>query len=342
MVYETTRKSQAIGSAASASHRHAAFRQNLSDRGEKIEIIPEFGSALVSDLSEERPARNSEPGQMGTSLTVDRSSERKAEENAFARSCGSRTHHRPMDIKTYRTADSCRLRRPLYARRGMEAFTPRFWLELSKAATTRSAKRRKGHCVLEAQDMAQYKKKPENLRPILPSWTKVVFCLYRTSEKLGLLWAAHRSFVTATGVIKSRPSGVSPYPLAATIWVFMSVSMPITSPVRKSSLFCGICCVICAGTFFWSGTMAPSTRGRMLKLFCKRPSDFTSTGFPVMLQNSIRLNMFGLMGNAIFQTARMRTRIIWDRICIVQSAECEVLRNSLNRALHIRRSLGHE
>ena len=279
---------------------------------------------------------------MGTTFSLDRSSERKAEEKAAERSCSSRTRHRPMDIKAYRTADSCRLRRPLHACRSMEAITPRFWLELSKAATTRSAKRRKGHCVLEAQDMAQYKKKPENLRPILPSWTKAVFCSYRTSAKRGLLRAAHRSCATATGVIKSRPSAVSPCPLAATILVFMSVSMPITSRARRSSLFWGICCAICAGTLFLSGTMAPSTREQTLKLSCKRPSDFMSTGFPVMLLNSIRLNMFGLMGNAIFPTAPMKIRIIWDLIYTVLLAECAVLKGSLNRVLHIRKSLGHK
>jgi len=342
MGYETTRKSQAVRKTPSTSHRHVAFRQNLPYRCTKVKGFLEFGSALVSGLSEERPSRDSELCQVGTAVTVDRLSERKAEEKVAERSCSFRTHHRPMDVETHCAANPCRLRCPIYACGGMEAITPRFRLELSKTATTRLATKRKGHCVLETQDMAQYKKKPENLRPTLLSWTKAGFCSYRMSVKPGLLRAAHRSFATATSVIRSRPSEVSPYPLAATVLVFMSVSMRITSPDGKSSLSCGICCVICADMLFLSGTAAPSTRGRMLRLSCKRPSDFISTGFPVMLRNSIRLNMFGLMGNAIFLTARMKTRIIWDLIYIALLAECVLLRSSLNHALHIPRSLGHE
>jgi hypothetical protein len=57
---------------------------------------------------------------------------------------------------------------------------------------------------VEAQDMAHFKKKPESLMPISPFWMKAAFCLYRTSAKPGLPRAAHRSFATATGVIKSR------------------------------------------------------------------------------------------------------------------------------------------
>src|SRR5271157_2981277 len=223
MVYETTRKSLAIRKTSSTSHRHAALRQNLSHGCATVESIPELGGAMVSGLSEERPRRYSESSQMGTALTIDRSSERKAEADTVARSCGNRTRHRSMDLKTYRTTDKGRLWRPVYACRGMEAVTPRFWLELSKAAATCSAKKRKGHCIVEAQDMAHFKKKPESLMPISPFWMKAAFCLYRTSAKPGLPRAAHRSFATATGVIKSRPSAASPYPPAAVVWVFMSV-----------------------------------------------------------------------------------------------------------------------
>jgi hypothetical protein len=342
MGYETTRKSQAVGTASSTSHCHAACGQNLPLGCADVEILPEFGGALVSGLSKERPTGNTEPGKMGTALTLDRTAERKAETDAVAGSCGSRTRHRPVDAETDCTADKGQLWRPVYARRRMEALTQRFRLELSKASATSSAKERKGHSIVEAQDMAFFKKKPESLMLTSPSWTRADFCSYPTSGRPGLRQATLRSFATATGATKSRPSGASPYPRAAVVWVFMSVSMRTISPARKSSHSCGICCAICASMFFWSGTTAPSIKGQMSKRFFKRPGGFISTGSPATRRNSILLNTFGHMANAIFPTACTRTRIIWGRICIVLSAGFEILRHSLNRVSNSRKFPGHD
>jgi len=342
MGYETKWKSQTVRKAASASHNHAAFRQTISHSGSKGESLSEFGGTMASELSKDGPKRNSEPGQMGTAIPLDRSSEREAKEKATARSWCNRIRHRLMDVKTYCASDSGRLRSPIYARGGVETVTQRFWLELPKAGTTRSSKRRKSHCTLEKQDMASYKKKPKDLGPILPFWTKAGFCSYRTFVKLGHLRAAHRSFVIATGVIGSRSSEVSPYLLVVNTWVFMSVFMPITSPERKSLLFCGICCIICAGMLFWSGTVGLSTKGQTSKFSWKRPSVFMSIDFLAMPRKLIRLNMFGLMENAICPTVCMKTRFTWGLICIVPSVEYAVLSNFLNLAFNTRNSLGHE
>lgn len=342
MGHETKRKSQTVRKAASTGHNHAAFRQTLPHGSGKCESLFEFSGTMASELSKAGPKRNSEPGQMGAAILLDRKSEREVKEKTATRSCPNRLRHRSMDVKTYCTIDSGRLRRPLYARGGVETVAKRFWLELSKAGTTRSAKRRKGDCVLEEKNMAPYKKKPKTLGLILHFWTKAGSCSYRTFVRLGLLRAAHRSFGIATVVIKSRLSEVSPYLLAITAWAFMPVFMLITSLALKSLLFCVICCVICVSMLFWSGMAVLSTKEEMLKIFCKRPSVFTSIGFLAMLRNSIRLSMFGLMENAICPTVCMKIRFGWGPICIAPSDGCVVLNNFSNPAFNTRNFLGHE
>ena len=70
MQYENSWESRAVGKTAARSHRPAAFRANLPNRGGKIEGVLEFRSALGSNLSEERPKGNSEPGAMGAASSA--------------------------------------------------------------------------------------------------------------------------------------------------------------------------------------------------------------------------------------------------------------------------------
>jgi hypothetical protein len=342
MGYETTRKSQAFRTTSATSHLHASFRQNLPHGGSYGEMFPEFGCSLVSSISDGRPASNTQPRKMGTPLIINPETEEKAETDAFTGSCSSRTCHRPMDAATYRTTDKIRFWRPIYACRGMETFTQRFWMELSKATTTRFATKRKGHRLVEAQDMAFFKKKPARLMRTSSFWTKADFCLFPTSEKHGPRLAAHRSFATVTCAIKSRPLDALLYPLAVDVLAFMSDFMRIILLVRKSFCFYGICFATYAGKLSYFGIAAPSIRGLMSKRFFERPNGFMSTGSPAMHRNLIRLNTFGLMANVTFPTVCTKTRIIWDHICIVLSVEFGVLRDYLNRVSNIQKYLGHD
>lgn len=342
MRYETKRKPRTVRKAASTSHSHAAFRQTLPHCGSRVESVPKFCSALVSNLSEEGPTRHSEPGQMGAALPIGRTSERTAEEKAAERSRSSWAYHRPMDVKAYRTTDSGRLRSPLYARGGMETVAPQFWVELSEARETRSSKRRKGHSLLEEKYLAPYKKKPKNLGPTWRSWTKAGSCSYRLYVKPGLRRVRRQSCATVTAMKKSRPLAALRYLPDGSALDFSSNFMPITSPAGKSSVSCSICCVICVGMWCLSGTVAPSIRERMLRRSWKRPDDFMSIDFPAMHRNSIRLNTFGRMVSATFLTAHTKTRIAWALICVGLLGGFAVLSSFFSRVLNTRSFLGRE
>jgi hypothetical protein len=342
MGHETTWKPQSVRNATSASHRHAAFWRNLSLGGTKPESIVKFGCSLVSSLPEERPERPAEPGPMGPSLPFNRDPKRKAEEKAVKRTPENRLHHRFMDPKAYNPADKGRLWRPVYAGRGLEVIAARFWLELPKAGTPGHPKKRRSHCQLEAPYLAPHKKKPKNLEPIWSSWTKPDSCLYRMFGKRGPRWAGRRSCTTVIGVTRFRPSAASLFPLTGNGMVCTSVFTRITLLAGRLLPFWSICCVICAGMWSLFGMAVRFIKERTLKIYCVTPRGCMFTDFRHMLRSSILLNTCGHMGNEIFPTARMKMRIIWDRMCAVPSNGLAALNNFSNLAFFMRNYLGHD
>ena len=250
MGYETLWKPETVRKPKMSGHNDAAIWENLPRCRATVESVLEFCGAMVSMLPQTRSKGDSESSQVGSPLVVDFSSKRKAGTAVAERSRSGWTYHGLVDPKACCTFDSGELRSALHRSGGVETFTSRSGLELPEAGKAGSAKRRKRHCLLEDSDMAWYKKKPENLDPIWPSSMKVGSCSSLTFVGLGLLWGARRFCVTATSETKSRSSEALPYLLSANVLDCMSASIPITSPARKSSLTCSICCVICAG--MWS------------------------------------------------------------------------------------------
>jgi len=340
MVHENKRKSKTVRNAASASHRHAAFRQNIPYGGTNIECFPEFGGSLVPNVSKKGTIWNSESSPMGTTLFIDRFTKRKIEKAATARSCGSRLHHRSMDAETYCTIDSNGIPRPLHACWSMETIAQRFRVELPETGEASSTKERESHCRMEKEDMAPYKKKPKNLGPTLHFLTKVAFCSFRLFAKRGLRWGKHQFFATATAMKKYRVLAALPFLPAASVLDCLSVSMPITSRGGKLLVSCDICCVICVNRLSLFGMVVRFIREQMLKPFWSGRNGFMYIDFLPMLRNLIRLNTSGLTASAIFPTALMKIRTVLAFMFVVPSIEFVIPNNYSSRVLNIRNCHG--
>lgn len=324
MGHETPWKSRAIGESPASSDNPAARGSDLPRCGREVESLVEFRCAVVSELSQKRAARHPKSGQVGTTLLVDRSSERRSGAPPVERRHSRRTFHRSVDLKTSGPSDPREVRRPLHARRRVETFAPRAGMELPEAGETSLAKRRESHRPLEETDMARYKKKPRNLEPIWPSSTKAGSCSSRTSVEPGPPPAAPRSSATVIGVTKSRLLEASRCPPTENAWDSTCAFIPTTSPEQKSSRSCNICCATCADRWSLSGTAVEFTRGKTSKPSCNRSSDFTSIRFPVTPPNSIPSNTFGRMASGIYPTAPMKIPSNSAPICTVPFTGCAV------------------
>jgi hypothetical protein len=282
MGYETTWKSRVVRKSASAGHSYAPWRHTIPYGGAEIESVPEFGGTVVSSLSQERQERNLPPRPLGATIPFSPSSERKVEEKTSPRSCHSRILHRLVDAPAYRTNDSIRFRSSVYACRRMENVTPRFRMELSKAGTASLATGRKGHSILEIQDVATYKKKPKNLRRISCLSMKADSCSYPMSVKRGLPQDVRRYSDIAISMRRFRSLAVFPCRPTAIGLACMSDFMPIISTAPMLPFSCGTCCGICASMWFWFWIMALSINDVTSVISFVKFDDFTSIGCQVM------------------------------------------------------------
>ena len=308
--HETSWKSRSVGETAVSSDNNASRGANLSRRSRKVESLVEFCRAVVSELSQERSARHSEPSQVGTPVFVGNPPKRKIGATAAARSNSRWTFHRPMDFEASGPSDSDKLRSSLHTCRRVEIIAQRSGVELPEAGKTGVAKRRGSHRPLEGANMAPYKKKPKNLGPIWHFSTKAGSCSYRTFVEPGLRPVVHPFSATAIGVTRSRLLAASPCPPVESGWDFMFVSTQTTSREPKSFITCNILCVTSAGTWSWFGTMVKSTKEKTSKFFCSTPHASTFSHSHLMHRNSILSNKFGLMANETCRTAPMKTRSI--------------------------------
>ena len=342
MGHENKRNPQGIGKTTAAGHCHVTLRQNLPLCRRKAESLFKLDCSLVSNLPEGRPQGNSEPSPMGAASFVDRATKNRFEENVAARCRISRSCHRHMDAEAYFKTDSDKIRHRLYPCRSLEAITPQFWLELPEAGEAGFAAKREGHCRMEKQDLAQYKKKPKNLGPTWHSWTKAGLCSYRLSVKHGLLRAKHQSSDIATAMRRSRQLAVLQSRLEVDDSAFMSVSTLTTSQGMRSLASSDTCCGTCESRWFLYGTEGPFIKERMLKRSWKKTNDSMYSACPVTPPNSTQLNTSGHTVSETCLTAPTKPPTTWEHICGVPSEESEARSDFLSRVSNIRRSHGHE
>ena len=342
MLHETQRQSTTVRESTSASYRHAALRENVPGCGESSEFIAKFSRTLVASLPERRTARDTKQCEVGPTTTPCRSSETGFKEHITARSHLRRTYHRSMDIEAYRTADSERIRYPLYQCRSLEIAAPEFRMELPETGETRIATGRKSDRGMESKNMAPDKKKPEDLGPILRFWMKADSCSFPLSEKPGLRSDALPSCGTVIDGKEYRRLAALQYRREIKGSGFTSVFTRITSLGMKLSAFFDICFAMCANRWFSYGTEGRFINVRMLRPSWIKRTVSTCIDFPAMLPSSIRLSTFGRMASAICRTARMKLQTAWVRICDARWVEYVVRKVFSGRVLSIRNFHGLE
>ena len=291
--HETKRNSSTVGGPQTPCCRFAAERQNLSIGSRHPKCFDKLSGTLGPRVSEGREKRSTAQADTRPAPKASATTETKIAAALAMRSPGGGLFDRSLDLAANRQADRKTLwdslsPRPRLAGDGGSG------MDLAETETSRHPKERGSDCPLEEERMAADKKKPKDLRPILPSSMKVVFCSFLTCGRPGLPEVIRRSSDTATRETESRPflHSLSLPPLGD--WDFIFASITTTSREWRWSNFCGICCTTCEGKWFCSGMAEPSTDALSSRNFCSNDaSGFISNVFPPMLQNLIRTSSSG-------------------------------------------------
>lgn len=184
MGHETLWDIQTTGKEKASSHCHAGGGRQLSLHRRKTEIFFEFSSTLVPSLPEEGDKRASTQANAWAPTRVIAAAETETAPNSGERTPIRRLLHRFMDAKEDCQGNRKTLLGTLSPRSRMVA-DGRTGMELPEARTQSAGERRSGHCSLEEDHLATYKKKPKNLKPIWPFSMNLGFCSSPTSARPG-------------------------------------------------------------------------------------------------------------------------------------------------------------
>ena len=329
------------GAPSPSRHRHVAIRKTVSLCGAEIESILELGDTMAADAQEKRPAWALQQ-PLGTPFPFVRETEREDPAVVGERCSGGRPYHRAVDIETDFPTDRKVSRGPLLSGRRLEITAHGVPVEFPKAGTSCHPKKRKGNCVLEAERLAAYKKKPKDSGPTWRFSMKAASCSFPTSVRPGPPWGRLQCYGTAIAGTRSRLSGVLRFLPAASAWGSISdFTSRRTLRDWGSSLSWSICCATCPATLSSSGTAARSTRVRRSRLSLARPRDFMFTLSQDTPPRSIQSSRCGLMGSEISLTACMRGSIHWHRTCAPLCAGFGTHNNSFDHASSTLSCLGH-
>lgn len=296
----TTRKKKA------ESHFLASKRKNISLCCSKTEGIFEFSDSMVSNLPQN--------GQEGTlcqtnsraSLSTFGQTEGKVEATAFGRSETNRLFDRLMDGETNWPIGRKAIWRSLRLGWNSQTLDREFTVELPKAGTSSSPAERRSHRLLEAANMAEYKKTRESLGPIWSSLTKVDSSSFQMCVKHGRRAERLRFFDIVRSMIASRRSVRSAFRLNVNSWVFISSIIPRILREWKWFFFCEICCDICRGVWFCFGMEARFTDVRWLRSFLRAIQDCAFIVFLRTLRSLTQRNLFGRRLNMIYRIVRIQ------------------------------------
>jgi len=325
--YETSWYCQAVGRSQTSRHSSAASKRNVPGRDRHRKGIFELCGALVSSLPQGEAkgvACSSDP--WATPALVEEA-ERAVKAIAIAGSDASWLLHRLVDPEANCEAGRATLWGSLLHRGSMEAAARGTEMELAKAGTTGDPEGPKGHRTLEEAELAPYKKKPEDLRPIWLSSTRADSCSSPTSVRPGHRWEEHPSCTTVIGGIGSPPSPASRSPQGINGWDSMCNSTGSTSRACRLSGFCATSCTIFEDRWSCSGMVDPSTSAKWsATLFTSKPGS-TSIPFLPMPRSSTPMNLSGPRPNIPCPTALLKTPRNSSDTFVPQSKESGDRRN---------------
>jgi len=301
--HETLRDIQTTGKEEASSHCLAEGGTQLSFHCRKTEIFFEFGGTLVPSLSEEGDRRASTQANAWTSTRVIAIAEEETAANPGERTSVRRLLHRSVDAKEDGQGNRKAFRGTLSPRSCM-VVDDGTGVELPEAGTQSAGERRSGHCSLEEDHLAAYKKKPKNLKPIWPFSMNPDFCSSPTSERPGRPWEKLPFSGTIISGIGSPSSLALLFPRIVNVWDCTSISIRSILPVWRLSISFATSFVTLKEMWCFSGMAEQSIGARLCEISCNSKQGFTSFVSRLMLRRSIPRSLSGPKPSVLCPTAR--------------------------------------
>jgi len=293
-MHETKWKPETAGKATSASHPAAEKEEESAGSIPEIGMFREFSLPLVERISEERlQSLETETGVRETAQ-IKPTAETGIDTDTTERGDELRIYDRPLDS----TPGDGGNRETLWHILSYEppmAIPDRTWLELSEAGKEGDRAGRSGDCVLEKHHVAEYKKKPENSKPIWCSSTKVDSCSFLTCSEHGHRGERLLSCGVPTNGIRFRLSRLSVSPRTENESLFMPVFTPTKTSNRLRLLnFSSTCSNNCVVPWYCSGTAVPRIKEPQSENLSASIHGCLVTASLAMPRNSIPMNSSGI------------------------------------------------
>lgn len=326
MGHETPRNPSTAGGTEAPRHDVAPCWQDISIGGRDLEFLHKLAGALGSELSGGWGECSAAQACVGKAAAVVTTAEAPTAGTPETGGSGSWIHNGFVDPAAHCETDRAAFWNPLPPGPRL-AGDGEFRMDVAETGTPGHPERRGSHRRVEEIQVAAYKKKPKDLEPISPSSTKAASSSFLTCARPGRRSDRPRSSDTATGVIGSPPSPLSPSLPAGYDLAFISASTAPTSRVWRSWDSCAICFGICGERWCCFGMEAPSTNASSSRTSCASITGFMSSLFLPTLQNSTRTNSSGPRLSAPCPMACPRISPNSDATSAVRSMGFETPRN---------------
>ena len=316
--YETIWRPTATGAAAPASHRVAEKDQKPAGGVPEDRMFGEFSLPLVERVSEERRKGFKTEASAGKAHEIDPASKKDGDTDFVKRSVELRVFNRCLDATSGGRSD----RKPFWHFISPEpsmAVSAGTGVELPETGETGTGTEPEGNCTLEKEQLAVYKKKPKNLMLTWSFWTKAGSFWHPMLSERGL-HEGKRLYCSAPITVKRfRPFLHSAsLPNEGMLPCTPDFIPTETSNPLKWLGFSGICSSTSAAMWYCSGIGVLRIKERRLKKSLENIIVYTASGFPDMHQNSIRMNSYGILSNALCPIVCQKICVILNNYCILQ------------------------
>ena len=273
-------------------------------------FFPQFGNSVEGPVQKRWAGRLETQACSRPFSQAEFSPEGEINQDSFERSFGLGFFHRPVDPKEGCPGNRKGIRRGVPPQPPV-AISDSSGLELPEAGETSPGKKPGEYRSLETLDMAPYKKKPKNWKPIWSSWMKVGFSWCPTWFVPGRRKEKHPIFLLPDAGQKSRLSRRFLFPRKDERLRFTPSSTATKTSVRpKWSGFSNILTDTCANPSSCSGTAAHRTRVKWSRNSWPNIPVSMSTGSPDMLPSLIPMSLSGTNSNDPWPIALPKTWLI--------------------------------
>jgi hypothetical protein len=306
---ETHRIAEGIGTSPTTSHRIARSRLEFEGGRPAGRRLVLRGVPMATNRITGWPSRFE--GQTGSGASAEAARPRMpaTSEASHGRGLGIRLSERPLDTETNQCGHPQGVRCCVPPQSCLAAAAT-CGLVVSSARATSDPTEPRGHCSMEALQVAAYKKRSNKLGPIWFSSMKAAFLSFRPADGRGDRKGRHPLFTTTTDTTASPLWPPSVCRLSASTWVCICGSNRTTFMRPMWPRFSVHSYDTCGVRSYCCGTMAPSTKDPSLPNCRRTIPDFTLKPFPAMRPNSIQSSRSGMTSRAIPPTVCFETSSI--------------------------------